>query len=1030
MPLLILHLSDSHFKGDHSDDQLIARAPKLAAIANEYVDRASCCLVLFTGDIAWSGKAKEYEVAASFVSQTVEAVKDKLKADWVIPLAVPGNHDCDFNRDNLTRKTLVSGLSTGVVSGIDSSVTDACTGPQSAFFDWLSKSCPGIDTVEPRMLWAQHCQVDASKVTVFCLNTAWVSQLDEKQGQIVMPDKLHGMMSTPADFVVSMHHHTYPWMRAPQSRAFQTAVERSSDLILTGHDHETSQFVITRATGEQSRYVEGGVLHIANESRSELNAMLVDIPRKTFECNEYRWNHDHYERKQTAKNYDFVRLSRAAKGTWLSTSEHDSWMQDPGAPYSHPRKSQLTLNDILVPPAVREMKTDIDESGVRSEPVSPDDFEGFVMANPRLMLSGEARSGKTTAAKNVLAILRTAGFCPVYLQGRDCTKVDKLKDAIDKAVKEIYGPDSVAPFNQLDVDKRTIIIDDLQESPLNASAKLKVIEAACVLSGRTVVCCEDPLAFQLESLVGGDSEPADILDEFTFCELTEMSYLSRERMIVRWLRLGRETEISDEALAQETHRVEQLVDDVLQRGLVPAYPIIVLTVLQTLEAGVPVNSVAGTYGSLYEALITRNLVLSGQVPSIIAKRTFLGEVAYKMLSTGRKALDTGEMEQVYQDFREQKALSFDWREVVRGLVRTNVMVFRDTFCGFRYAFMYAFFVAEHLADMLGSRSQAQLVYDTIERLSKELHVTDSANIVLFMCYLSRDERLMDIMLQHAAGLYSEYEPSRMEDDIAFLKKMWVSPAQLSLKQESVFASREDIQRKRDAAAAATRQPTPVPVESGERRDKEHADIIQINNAIKSLQILGQIARNYAGALDKDTEKRIIAGCFDLGLRVQGFLLGFADEHLPEILAGTLEHLKNRHEDEDEGVLEQQARSLISQLMFAVCLSTVVRVSRAVGSYELLGVYDLVKTGQDSVATELIHLALLLDHRDLLPEPDIEKVNEMVKNDELPAAILRALVYRRFRVYPCKVPVKMRVCSLVGIVYKDSTFALAAPKRGN
>src|SRR4051794_3800867 len=102
----IVHLSDIHFKAPASMNHVLNRKQFLVEAIHREMTRADLlqCLILISGDIAYSGKQVEYDIAKGFLVSITEELK-KLNPKYEVRyFVVPGNHDCDFSQDSGVRK--------------------------------------------------------------------------------------------------------------------------------------------------------------------------------------------------------------------------------------------------------------------------------------------------------------------------------------------------------------------------------------------------------------------------------------------------------------------------------------------------------------------------------------------------------------------------------------------------------------------------------------------------------------------------------------------------------------------------------------------------------------------------------------------------------------------------------------------------------------------------------------------------------------------------------------------------------------
>lgn len=135
--------------------------------------------------------------------------------------------------------------------------------------------------------------------------------------------------------------------------------------------------------------------------------------------------------------------------------------------------------------------------------------------------------------------------------------------------------------------------------------------------GKIVIFADE--RFDIDHVVNATNVP--ILLDYRQYYIEELSRVLRSKLIRRWVSLGR-TDLEDEQLHKEVESREKIIDTLLGRQLVPAYPIFVLGILQALDATRNLNTASGSYGELYEALITDRLA------SVSKKATDLGTSTY------------------------------------------------------------------------------------------------------------------------------------------------------------------------------------------------------------------------------------------------------------------------------------------------------------------------------------------------------------------------------------------------------------------
>src|SRR5262249_54292906 len=118
----IVHLSDWHLRGGETRAWELLE-PLVRAVASSE-SRPSHLVVAITGDVAFSGKKEEYAVAEQIIGK-ISGDLERAVGVPVTVIIVPGNHDCNFDRDTAARKTLIKSVGPGIEW--DLSIPATCT---------------------------------------------------------------------------------------------------------------------------------------------------------------------------------------------------------------------------------------------------------------------------------------------------------------------------------------------------------------------------------------------------------------------------------------------------------------------------------------------------------------------------------------------------------------------------------------------------------------------------------------------------------------------------------------------------------------------------------------------------------------------------------------------------------------------------------------------------------------------------------------------------------------------------------------
>jgi predicted MPP superfamily phosphohydrolase len=104
----VLHLSDIHFRENETEIQ--ERASAVRAAVQSRCTGLSSIIVVFSGDLVYSGKQSQYNIASVFIDHLMGQLRTILGVEVMGPVIVPGNHDCDFETEGDVRPQLLAAL--------------------------------------------------------------------------------------------------------------------------------------------------------------------------------------------------------------------------------------------------------------------------------------------------------------------------------------------------------------------------------------------------------------------------------------------------------------------------------------------------------------------------------------------------------------------------------------------------------------------------------------------------------------------------------------------------------------------------------------------------------------------------------------------------------------------------------------------------------------------------------------------------------------------------------------------------------
>jgi HEAT repeat protein/predicted phosphodiesterase len=279
-----LHLSDWHQKGSDFGrtvvrDALIRDIRKRQQIAPELTN---IDFVVFSGDLAFSGAATEYEAAQK---QLLDPVLDAAGVGRDRLIIVPGNHDLD--------RDYIPDMAPELQRPIDS---------EDLIEKWLAdRRLP--KTLEPfeayRSFIAAYTgrtapdyasvlrfDVRGTTVGILGLNSAWMTgrnkddkgEVNDYGFTLIGEQQIHNSLQQIADdeLRIAVMHHPFDWLNIVDRNRTESRLYRACHFILCGHVHDT-QVQVVQGTAGEAIFIPAGASY---ERRTANN------PRYT---NAYNW---------------------------------------------------------------------------------------------------------------------------------------------------------------------------------------------------------------------------------------------------------------------------------------------------------------------------------------------------------------------------------------------------------------------------------------------------------------------------------------------------------------------------------------------------------------------------------------------------------------------------------------------------------------------------------------------------------------------------------------------------------------------
>lgn len=1017
MRALFIHLSDLHITD--IDHPTLERVDHIADAVKNLDYEIEMALLILSGDITQDGSADAFAAAALFADELQSRLHQALAATCaqVHLIAVPGNHDCDL-APSQARDLIIKGLANSEYEP-DSTVINACLGVQSRFMEFISPYLSPdarselIENPTRRLVHEIRIPFATGSIRLVCVNTAWLSQLREVQGQLAIPiSALPPPDRNAADVVLSIFHHPYNWLAADNARSFRKRIESLSDIVLTGHEHDPTRRDQVLLGGERNCYIEGGALFDpAYPGESAFNALVIDTRQRKQKYAQFRWDGSKYAiadgflgHDGSGLRWEDFELSRLREhGGYELSPAMELSLNDLGLSISRSTHEQVQLNSIFVWPDLRVLSMKADDS-IRS--IRGPSVVDFVASHSRLLITGDEKSGKSCLARMLFRALRDRGHVPLLVDGGASIPAgDKAFGYLESLFCQQYGDLSLSNYQQLDRSKRTLIVDDVHRLSREKGSDPSLVDRLGLFA-ETVVLIGNDLLVAVDNLVRPGTDAT-----FVHAKIQPFGRARRHELVEKWLLLDEEASRDTSVLARQIGAMTTTVDTIIGENFVPSYPIYILPVLQAHQAATPLDMRASTYGYFYELLIRSSIATSTTAVAYDVLTSYLAGLAYRLFQESSQDISKEAFHRFHSSYEQRYGLAFSFNQIQAELLRLGLLTKTGDLYRFRYPYIFFFFVATFLRDHITDPE----VRNSIVELSRSLDREDSANVFVFLAHLSKDPLVIDTIVKAAGRLFKDVPPSNLEEDIQFLKAL----GQPEIRTQYVEG---------DPVAKQRRQLQAMDESDARERDRSSDDdawneeLGELRTAFRTMQILGQLLKNFPGSIEAESKYGLARECYGLGRRALGSLLTLIGENRDDLVQQFSDLIREAGGADSETEATNIAREMVSFMVHGVSLGVVRKIAGAAGSPQLSLTHSRLLQEEACTAVRLVHAAISLEHDGEFPLNEVRTLARDFQKNPVGLFCLRWLVVHHLDLFDVHFSTKQSLCDLLGISFRKMTIS--------
>jgi predicted MPP superfamily phosphohydrolase len=1008
MKILIIHLSDIHLSD--STKRLNDRASKIVDAVKNIETEIGQVIFAITGDVAFSGKESEYEIAANFLDELRNQAKIKICSDIKFVI-VPGNHDCQFTEGNEdARNELIETIRSKEFKISGKSIIDICLKNQQNFFaNCFDFYCDIPLSNFDKLFYQFVIEKNEFKVSFNCINSAWISVLKENDqyGKMGFPSEyLKG--NQDSNITISLFHHPYNWFSQNNYKEVKKYLVENSDIILTGHEHEPNQAGYLNYKGKKNiDFIEGGVLNnSSSENESSFNAIFIDTNNN---------NHKIYQLDYTGELY----TNEAITEDWISNNHHKTppskfglneyqkkWLSDPGATiYYQYDDESLTLDEIFVFPELKD--TFSDEENIKlDDKTSSEELLKVDEKQNRYFIVGSEFIGKTILLKKLFVEFFNAGFIPVYIEGKQVkeTSPDSFRKLLLECINNQYDNEDVEALEQLDKSKLYILIDNFHQCGLPLKYKARFLESNFIekegkqIYPNIIICGNDFMQF--EELIYKDDQFVNPLIYFKSYRLLPLGVSMRYKLIEKWYRNKRRN-LDETELIQKIEQAERLIDTNLGNNFIPKFPLFILVHLHQIDLERQTELKTSSYGYYYEYLIV-TAISRKDTELLDSYMTYLTHFANFLFTEKSHEITEDEFERFDREvFRSKRRIAKDFKSILKFLKSIGIIEEKNHLYRIKHNFIYYYFLARYLRDTLSTEETK----DIIRALVLKLYKDENSNILIFLTHLSKDNFILETIINCSRTIFQDVKPLEINSDCNAIDSLIETLPKLIVENEDIKKNREEHRKQLGKSESLPELPD-YNTSNEENEDDENLGKVLLNNlrlSIKALQILGQIGKNYHGSLTITQLHDVIEEAYLLGLRTVNSFITFLENNTDAVVSLISDRLSEILKEKNIDIEEDRKTEMAKRLTFSLCLMVIgnfiKRISFAVGTDKLHETFNEILEKYDWNSVKLIDISIKLDHYHYLPIKDIIDANKSLKKKKISSILLKIFVKFYLEMYP-------------------------------
>jgi hypothetical protein len=343
-----------------------------------------------------------------------------------------------------------------------------------------------------------------------------------------------------------------------------------------------------------------------------------------------------------------------------------------------------------------------------------------------------------------------------------------------------------------------------------------------------------------------------------------------------------------------------------------------------------------------------------------------------------------DFDEFYTNYGKLYYKDFSSIQVLSTLSKANIIKYDDENYCFSYKYIFFYLVAQKISSKIDTHEEL------IEGLCENIHLEKNANILIFLSHHSKAQILIDNIVFTSEIPFENSKPVTLDKNDEFV--CFISDFAKEI-QDNII---EDRDPKKEIKTDLQNRDKLDRNNNHNTSDDElmPPELKEINQAFRSIKIIGQIVKNQQGDFEKEKLVELVEAAYSASFRYVGFFSEMLIKDKELLIEAITEDIKEITKD-DKAIIEKSVKQFLQYISWRVCMDSFTGLMFSVGTKGRNELYETVASKMGSTAAKMVTFAIKSYYEKISIE-ELKQLFKETENNYLAQSILK--VYIRKHLY--------------------------------